>query len=149
MRVSEKKDIIVGHKSKKLLSFFFLCARDNIHLLCFRFSLSFGESCVLTVIQFRNTLPQLIVPFFGDQLFWGKQIHKLRLGACIHHKDLTGQLFYQSVLRCSVCLSSPHPLPQTPTHFVFPPSFSHCKAWLRFILSHNPTKTPPNRHEKY
>ncbi|OCF44536.1 hypothetical protein I317_01608 [Kwoniella heveanensis CBS 569] len=45
-----------------------------------------------TAIGLRNGLPTIVVPFFGDQMFWGNMIHKAGAGpAPIPQKSLTSE----------------------------------------------------------
>lgn len=51
-----------------------------------------------TAIGLRNGLPTIVVPFFGDQKFWGNMIEKAGAGpAPIPHKHLTAENLAQAL----------------------------------------------------
>ncbi len=53
-----------------------------------------------TAAGLRAGVPSIIVPFFGDQLFWGQQVEKLGVGtAPIPRKKLTVELLAQAIDR--------------------------------------------------
>eukprot|EP01059_Diplonema_ambulator_P016243 TRINITY_DN2760_c0_g1_i1.p1 TRINITY_DN2760_c0_g1~~TRINITY_DN2760_c0_g1_i1.p1 ORF type:complete len:2693 (+),score=805.41 TRINITY_DN2760_c0_g1_i1:108-8186(+) len=45
--------------------------------------------------------PMVIIPFFGDQLFWGKVITQQKLGRCIRKNDLSAKLLIETLCMCS------------------------------------------------
>ena len=50
----------------------------------------------------RAGIPSIIIPFFGDQLFWGQLVHKLGVGtAPIPRKQLTIELLAQAIDRAT------------------------------------------------
>lgn len=51
-----------------------------------------------TAAGLRAGVPSIIIPFFGDQLFWGQQVEKLGVGtAPIPRKKLTVELLAQAI----------------------------------------------------
>ncbi|MBT7790824.1 MAG: hypothetical protein HN757_18340, partial [Calditrichaeota bacterium] len=49
-------------------------------------------SAILTALDLGEDLDWLknhIMPFFGDQFFWGKRVDDLKIGKVISYKDLT------------------------------------------------------------
>ena len=50
----------------------------------------------------RAGCPTVVIPFFGDQPFWGKVIEHLNFGVCLPSKDITKKSLLQALKRCSV-----------------------------------------------
>lgn len=44
-----------------------------------------------TAAGLRFGRPTVIVPFFGDQFFWGQRVREMGVGDTIPHKSLTAQ----------------------------------------------------------
>jgi UDP:flavonoid glycosyltransferase YjiC (YdhE family) len=55
-----------------------------------------------TAMGLKCARPTMIVPFFGDQPFWGAMVAKARAGAfeCIPHKKLTTEKFAEGIKQC-------------------------------------------------
>eukprot|EP01060_Flectonema_neradi_P011269 TRINITY_DN1836_c0_g2_i1.p1 TRINITY_DN1836_c0_g2~~TRINITY_DN1836_c0_g2_i1.p1 ORF type:complete len:2740 (+),score=416.68 TRINITY_DN1836_c0_g2_i1:74-8293(+) len=49
----------------------------------------------------RAGCPTVVIPFFGDQPFWGKVIERLNFGACILNRDITKKSLLNALNRCS------------------------------------------------
>ncbi|KAF1829068.1 UDP-Glycosyltransferase/glycogen phosphorylase [Decorospora gaudefroyi] len=55
-----------------------------------------------TAIGLKCAIPTMIVPFFGDQPFWGAMVSKARAGAhdCIPYKKLTAERLAEGIKQC-------------------------------------------------
>lgn len=55
-----------------------------------------------TAIGLKCGRPTMIVPFFGDQPFWGAMVSKAKAGAheCIPYKKLTAEKFAEGIKQC-------------------------------------------------
>jgi len=55
-----------------------------------------------TAAGLKMGLPTMIVPFFGDQPFWGSRVAAKKAGAfeCIPYKDLTVEKFAEGIKQC-------------------------------------------------
>ncbi|TID16773.1 glycosyltransferase family 1 protein [Venturia nashicola] len=55
-----------------------------------------------TAIGLKCAIPTMIVPFFGDQPFWGEMVSKARAGAfeCIPYKKLTAEKLAEGIKQC-------------------------------------------------
>ncbi|KAE9962689.1 hypothetical protein BLS_010125, partial [Venturia inaequalis] len=55
-----------------------------------------------TAIGLKCAVPTMIVPFFGDQPFWGEMVSKARAGAfeCIPYKKLTAEKLAEGIKQC-------------------------------------------------
>lgn len=55
-----------------------------------------------TAIGLKCAKPTMIVPFFGDQPFWGAMVAEARAGAfeCIPYKKLTAEKFAEGIKQC-------------------------------------------------
>jgi hypothetical protein len=55
-----------------------------------------------TAIGLKCAVPTMIVPFFGDQPFWGEMVSKARAGAfeCIPYKKLTVEKLAEGIKQC-------------------------------------------------
>lgn len=55
-----------------------------------------------TAIGLKCAKPTMIVPFFGDQQFWGSMVAAAKAGAheCVPHKQLTVEMFVKGIREC-------------------------------------------------
>ncbi|QDS68412.1 hypothetical protein FKW77_010779 [Venturia effusa] len=55
-----------------------------------------------TAIGLKCAVPTMIVPFFGDQPFWGEMVSKAQAGAfeCIPYKKLTAEKLAEGIKQC-------------------------------------------------
>jgi UDP:flavonoid glycosyltransferase YjiC (YdhE family) len=55
-----------------------------------------------TAIGLKTAKPTMIVPFFGDQPFWGAMVSKAKAGAheCIPYKNLTAERLAEGIKQC-------------------------------------------------
>lgn len=55
-----------------------------------------------TAIGLKCAKPTMIVPFFGDQTFWGSMVSEAKAGAheCINHRQLTVEKFVKGIEEC-------------------------------------------------
>jgi len=55
-----------------------------------------------TAIGLKCAIPTMIVPFFGDQPFWGAMVSKAKAGAheCIPYKKLTAERLAEGIKQC-------------------------------------------------
>lgn len=55
-----------------------------------------------TAIGLKTARPTMIVPFFGDQPFWGAMVSKAKAGAhdCIPYKNLTAERLAEGIKQC-------------------------------------------------
>lgn len=50
-----------------------------------------------TAIGLKLSKPTFIVPFFGDQPFWGSMVQAAGAGKCVHHSELTTANFAEAI----------------------------------------------------